>query len=61
MPKFSGDDKINPTIWFIMVKEHRRSLGEIGYILYGEYYKWWIRFDEDTRYNTTLEEFEEII
>ena len=47
-------------IWFMMVKECRRSPGAIGFFCKGEDYKWWKSLDEDTRFNSTWEEFEKI-
>ena len=61
IPKFSGiGGEIDPTIWFLMVKERRRKPGGISYFLDGEPLKWWTSLDANTRYLSTWEEFEKI-
>jgi hypothetical protein len=63
IPTFSGDedkDEINPEEWLRMIKNRGFSPfgSSLGFL--GGYSKWWNSLDEDTRFHSTWEKFEEL-
>jgi hypothetical protein len=53
-------DKINPMEWLRFVNEYDMTPSRVGTYFFGESWKWWMSIDNDTRWNITWEEFEEL-
>jgi len=63
IPKFTryeDKDKINPMEWLKLVKEYNMTPTKARDHFFDETWKWWMSIDNDTRWNITWEEFEEL-
>jgi hypothetical protein len=61
MCQFRGDEcEIDPMEWLRMEEKNDTINFMERFYFYDEFQEWWMSFDEDTKLNSTWEEFEKI-